>query len=68
MRAPGLLGSDEVAFARSGRARWLVIAAAVATVVAEIVATLIGQGRDGQRGLLGNLVPCSDDSARREPS
>ena len=37
-------------------ARWLVIAAAVATVVGEIAATLIGQGRDGQRGLLGNLA------------
>jgi hypothetical protein len=48
-------------------ARWLVIAAAVATVVAEIVATLIGQARR-RRGLLGKLVPCSDDSARREPS
>jgi hypothetical protein len=55
MRAPTLLGAMTLLL-HDPVARWLVVAAAVATVVGEIVATLIGQGRDGQRGLLGNLA------------
>ncbi len=37
-------------------AHWLVVAAAVATVVAEIVATYLGRARDGDRRLLGSLA------------
>jgi protein-S-isoprenylcysteine O-methyltransferase Ste14 len=37
-------------------ARWLVIAAAVATIVGEIAATYLGHSRDGERRLLGTLA------------
>jgi hypothetical protein len=37
-------------------AHWLVVAAAVAVVVGEVVATYIGQARDGKRHLLGSLA------------
>jgi protein-S-isoprenylcysteine O-methyltransferase Ste14 len=37
-------------------AHWLVVAAAVATVVGEVVATCLGQARDGERRLLGSLA------------
>lgn len=37
-------------------AHWLVVAAAVAVVVGEIVASYIGQARDGERRLLGSLA------------
>lgn len=37
-------------------AHWLVVATAFAVVVTEIVATLVGQARDGARHLLGGLA------------
>ncbi len=55
MRAPTLLAvmtwllHDPVA-------RWLVVAAVGAMVVGEVVATHLGQARDGERRLLGSLA------------
>jgi len=37
-------------------AHWLVVAAAVAVVVGEVVATYFGQARDGERRLFGSLA------------
>jgi protein-S-isoprenylcysteine O-methyltransferase Ste14 len=37
-------------------AHWLVVAAAVAVVVGELVATILGQARDGKRHVLGGLA------------
>ena len=37
-------------------AHWLVVAAAVAVVVGEVVATYLGQARDGERRVLGSLA------------
>ena len=37
-------------------AHWLVVAAAVAVVVGEVIATLIGNARDGKRQLFGGLA------------
>jgi protein-S-isoprenylcysteine O-methyltransferase Ste14 len=37
-------------------AHWLVVGAAVAVVVSEVVATYVGQARDGKRDALGSLA------------
>jgi hypothetical protein len=37
-------------------ARWLVVGSLVAMVVSEVVATYLGQARDGERHLLGSLA------------
>jgi protein-S-isoprenylcysteine O-methyltransferase Ste14 len=37
-------------------AHWLVVATAIAVVVGEVVATYIGQARDGKRQVLGSFV------------
>jgi len=37
-------------------AHWLVVAAALAVVVGEVIATCLGQARDGKRHVLGSLV------------
>jgi protein-S-isoprenylcysteine O-methyltransferase Ste14 len=44
-------------------AHWLVVAAAVAVVVGEIVATYLGHARDGRRRLPGSLA---DSGAKRQ--
>jgi len=55
MRAPTLLGVMRLLL-HDPVAHWLVVAAAGAVVVGEVVATYLGQARDGGRRLLGSLA------------
>jgi protein-S-isoprenylcysteine O-methyltransferase Ste14 len=55
MRAP-TLPAGMALLSHDPAAHWLVVAAAAATVVGEVVATYLGRARDGERRLLGSLA------------